>query len=150
MEEEIKSIGKEAKEGIETVAKELKINVPNEKVSFILNIIAFFTILPALNLIASTFIDTKISTTMYISRLILGLIAIAVAYGILEKERWAIWLYGFLAIIMLSINPIISLLPIVIVIYLYTQRRHFKISIFDKIYFTIREKIKDQIAKNKK
>ena len=116
---------------LEDAAKKLSINLPTGKSPLSLRLIAFLTLLVGVNLMAGTFSDAKVHLFVYISKLFLGFVAVLIAYGIIERKRWAIWLYGFLAIVMLMINPIISILPIMIVIYLYFQRGDFEISIFD-------------------
>lgn len=126
---------------LEKAAKELNISLPSKKVFLPFRVIAFVTLLAGINLIAGTFTDASTNLAVYLLRIFLGLLALGIAYGILERKRWAVWLYGFLALALLFVNPVIAILPIAIVIYLNFKRNMFEISIFDIGFLFLLKKI---------
>lgn len=120
---------------VDRVSKELKIELPGGKSPSVIRLIAFFTLIGGIGIIGSLLtdiIDTESKPFyIYVMRLLVGFIAIAIAYGIIELKSWSIWLYGLIVLVALFINPLVAIFPLVVVIYLVTQRSKFTPFILD-------------------
>lgn len=118
----------EAEEAIDEAAKELGVNLPKGEgsVPHSLKIIAFITLVGGLSILGSTLVDfiNPVDTNFWSHsfRIIIGLTAIAIAYGLIEGKRWSIWLYGFITLLGLLINPMLSIFPLILLAFLYTKR----------------------------
>ena len=114
---------------IKEVSKTLNISLPLGNLPLPLKITAFLTSAGGLSILASIFADIvrpqEIFLHFYLLRIITGLVMLATGYGILKRKEWALWLYGGICVIGFFINPILTILPIGITIYLYTQRNYF-------------------------
>ncbi len=126
----------EVEEGIEEVAKDLKINIPEGSQPLPVKIIALFTLVGGLSVIGSTFSDifspSDISLGNYLLRLFAGFVFLLISYGIIRGELWSVWLYFLLVILGFFISSAILLVvPLIIIAYLYTQRKFFRESFFD-------------------
>ena len=123
-------------EKTEKVAQELQINLPGSGLSLPIRFIALFTLIGGMSIIGSMFADiidpSKTDIWKYLGRSVVGLFAIAVAYGIITAQRWSIWLYGLIVFIGLLINPAVALLPAVAVGYLIYRRDAFIPSRLDR------------------
>lgn len=122
---------------VERVARELNVELPHTKLPTSLRLIALFTLIGGLSILGSIFADVvrpnSESFGFYMLRLIVGILAVATAYGIEGKKRWALWLYGVIVVVGLFINPFMTILPLCIFIYLYRERKFFAPSALDKI-----------------
>jgi len=137
-------------DAVEKVAEELKIQLPKTNLPTILKLIALFTLIGGLSIVGSVFADIVSPRTgfgLYILRIFIGIAAIAVAYGIIERKRWAVWFYGFIVLLGLILNPAFALLPLAITVYLYFKRRLFEPSIFDRVANIILKELKVIIGK---
>lgn len=117
------------------VSEELKINLPGQGLFLPLRLIGLFTLVGGLSIIGSAFANIVDSTAtnlgIYILRLLVGALSITSAYGIIEHKRWALWSYGAIVLIGLYYNPVVTILPAIALIYMYTQRQRFSMSILD-------------------
>ena len=133
------------------ISETLQINLPAKGLLLPIRLIALFTLLGGLSILGSAFADivdsekTKVIT--YIMRLSVGLLAVASAYGLIERERWAFWLYGVIVIIGLLNNPFIAVLPAIALVYLYMHRDLFNPSKLDKLLAQLWSLIKTSITK---
>lgn len=120
---------------VERAAEELKISLPQTDLPWVLKIIALFALVGGLSIIGSSFADIfgqeKVGFGRYILRLGSGIAFLLIAYGLVEKRRWAVWLYGFLVVVGLWLNFYLAIFPALIVAYLYFRRRHFRPSLLD-------------------
>lgn len=141
----------EAEEAIDEAAEELGLNLPkgDKSVPHSLKIIAFITLVGGLSILGGTLVDfvNPVDTNFWSHsfRIILGLTAIAIAYGLIEGKRWSIWLYGFITLLGLLINPMLAIFPLILLAYLYTQRHRLMPSKLDYYIDEITMKIKSFI-----
>jgi hypothetical protein len=129
----------------EVVAQELNVNLPKVNLPLPIKLIAVFTLIGGLSILGGAFADifnsNRVNISLYLLRLLGGVSFVGISYGIIKKRRSAVWLYGFLVIIGLFINPLFSFLPAAIVVYLYIKRKHFAPSVFDNLINWLLEKI---------
>jgi hypothetical protein len=130
------SLGQE----VEEVAKDLQINLPSKDLPIVLKLIAYFTLIGGLSIIGSLFSDivrpTESSNT-YFLRIAVGILSIVIGWAILERRRLALWLYGLIVFTGFFTNPIITILPLAVLVYLYIQRAEFTPSIFDNLLVSV-------------
>lgn len=135
------------------LTEDLAVNLPGKGLPLIVRIIAFFTLIGGLSIIGSLFADIVRphgeDIYIYALRTIVGVVAVVIAYGLIEHERWAIWLYGLVTLLSLFTNPFLAFIPGVVVVYLYTQRSYFSPSLPDFILEKGVNKIKSYIVRNK-
>lgn len=121
---------------IEQVAHDLQLNLPLTNLPLIDKIIALLTLIGGLGILGSTLADIfypdRIAFYLYTIRLVAGFSFLGISYGLIHRQRWAIWWYSFLVVLALFINPVAALVPGLIVIYLYSQGHLFAESIFDR------------------
>jgi hypothetical protein len=135
------------------ISQDLQVALPGKDLPLFIRIIAFFTLGGGLSIIGSLFAEDILRPSsedigFYIVRIIVGAIALIIGYGIVKKERWAIWLYGALTLYAAFSNPIFAFMPGMVVFYLYTQRKFFRPSILD-LYLSVGiEKIKILLHRN--
>lgn len=119
------------------ISEELEVNLPAKGLLLPIRLIALFTLLGGLSILGGAFADIvdseKTELGIYVMRLIIGLLAVASAYGIIERERWAFWLYGIIVIVGLINNPWIAALPAIALVYLFIHRDLFNPSKLDKL-----------------
>ncbi|MDP3901668.1 MAG: hypothetical protein Q8Q37_01660 [bacterium] len=125
------------KEETEKIAKELHVTLLGQGLPLPVNLISAFMLIGGLSIIGSSFADivdpVSKSLFLYFLRFSTGIAAIAISYGLIKRERWAIWIYGFIIFAGLFINPVLTLLPLAILIYLYLNRQLFRPSVLDRI-----------------
>jgi hypothetical protein len=123
---------------VEEVAEDLKVNLPNVNLPLPLKLIALFTLIGGLSALGSAFADIfnpeDFTFKSYILRLIAGGIFVIISYGLVRKQNWSTWLYGIMVFVSLFINWPLSILPAIIVIYMYFNRKYLYPSIFDKLF----------------
>lgn len=119
----------------EEAADELKINLPGANLPPVLRFIALFMLAGGLSIVGSIFADIvnpiQTNVSFYLLRILVGSLVLATAYGIIRLQRWALWAYGLALLIGVFVNPIVVLLPLVVLIYLYAHRDKFTPSVFD-------------------
>ena len=132
----MEELQKEAENSIEKVAREINVNLPLTNLPLPLKIITLLITIGGLSITASALTDVfnpnDIGLAFYLLRAIAGVTMLAIAYGLIKRRRWSIWIYGIIVVIGVFINPGVSILPLLILIYLYTKRAMFAESIFDK------------------
>ncbi|MCL5016206.1 MAG: hypothetical protein M1312_01145 [Patescibacteria group bacterium] len=113
----------------EDVSKTLNISLPFGNMPLPMKIITLLTSAGGLSIVASMFADIvrpqDIHFHFYLLRVITGVLMLIVGYGIAKRKEWSLWLYGGVSVISLFINPILSIVPIGITIYLYVGRAYF-------------------------
>ena len=129
------------------IARTLRIDVPSVKLPMAIRLIAALTLIGGLSIIGSLFVDigrpsASVRSGFYLLRLVTGVIAVAAAYGIIRKERWALWLYSLIALAGLSLNPITALIPGAALLYLYVKREHFTPSAADTLVANVVQRLK--------
>jgi len=134
------------------ISKEFKVNLPGENLPTPVRLIAFFTLIGGLSIIGSLFVDiihpAKVDVSFFILRTFAGVISIIIAYGIIEHKRWSIWLYALFTIFAVFSNPFLAIIPLGVVVYLYTQREFLYPSVADMYLAAGIEKIKSKFKKN--
>ena len=135
------------------INREFKVNLPGQNLPTPARFIAFFTLIGGFSIIGSLFVDivrpTDEDFSFFLLRVIAGVVAIATAYGIIEHKRWSIWLYGGFTLLALASNPFLSLIPLGVVIYLFTKRAYFTPSPLDILLAKGIENIKSRFGINK-
>ena len=139
MEDTSQKAGTQVKSAIETkaekIAEELKVSLPASGSPLLIRLIALFTLIGGLSIIGSIFADIvrppSNTPHFYFIRIMVGLIAIIIAYEIIERSKLALWLYAVIVLAGLFINPIVSILPGVVLGYLFIKRSYFKPSVID-------------------
>ena len=130
----------------EKIAGELKITLPAQGSPLLLRLVALFTLVGGLSILGSLFADIVRPPTsaqhFYLIRIVTGIIAMIISYEIIQKSKLAIWLYGVVVLTGLFINPIVSIFPLAVLIYLFSQRRLFKQSMPDRLIASLSTKIR--------
>lgn len=115
---------------LEKAAKTLQVDLTTKKIDIWLKLIALLTLVGGLSILGNVISDTvstrAITPGFYTLRIVIGIMAVSISYGIIERRSWAIWLYAVIVIIGFILNPWIAALPALILIYLYTQRKEFE------------------------
>lgn len=119
----------------EEAADQLKINLPGANLPPVLRFLALFMLAGGLSIVGSIFADLvnpiQTNLSFYLLRILVGSLVVATAYGIIKLARWALWVYGLVLFIGLLINPIVVILPLVVLVYLYSHRDKFSPSFLD-------------------
>lgn len=138
---------------IDKAIKEMGVGLPVTNEPLIFKLIALATLAGGLSIVGSTFVDIvrpdSISGFFYILRLAIGVLAIAVAYGIVQKKRWALWLYGLIVLVSLIANPGLAIIPAAILAYLSFHKNRFAPCIFDFLLLNIIAQAKKKITEIK-
>jgi len=126
---------------VEEVAEELDIHLAHVDLPLPIKIIALFTLVGGLSIIGNAFVNifalSDVNVLLYLWGLVVGVLAIFIAYGLIKKERWAVWVYGILVLVALIGNFLVAIIPAAIVVYLYTQKHFFRPSVFDAVLLRI-------------
>lgn len=132
------------------INQEFKVNLPGQNLPTPARFIAFFTLIGGFSIIGSLFVDivrpNDEDISFFFLRVIAGVVAIATSYGIIEHKRWSIWLYGGFTLLALSSNPLLSLIPLGVVIYLFIKREYFTPSPLDILLANGIEKLKSRLG----
>lgn len=136
---------------IEAVTETLHINLPFGNIPLPMKIVALLTSAGGLSIVASIFADiVRPQDTFihfYLLRIVTGLVMIFVGYGIIKRREWSILLYGLVSIASLLINPIASVIPIVITIYLIWNKHYFVSGKIKWVFLFIKTKIENKFHK---
>lgn len=113
---------------VQKVTKVLHIPLPFGSMPLPMKVLTLLTSAGGLSIVASIFSDIispqETIVFFYLLRIVTGLLMLTVAYGLIKRKVWSLWLYGGIAAISFFINPVLSLLPIGITIYLYLRRSY--------------------------
>lgn len=133
---------------IEALAGELEVKFPKGTLPFAIRIITLVLIIGGLSILGSVFTDFSIPKnggfTLYVYRLITGIVFVVVAYGMYIRQRWAVWLYGTIVFIGLFLNFSLTIIPALLVIYLYTKRKLFVPCFLDDVSSNFFNKFKSK------
>lgn len=142
---------KKFEEKAEEAADELKINLPGANLPPVLRFIALLMLAGGLSILGSIFADivnpAQTNINFYLLRILVGTLVIVTAYGIIRMARWALWIYGFALLIGVLVNPLVVVLPLALLIYLYFHRERFTPSIIDYKLAEFYSKIKNIFKK---
>ncbi len=126
---------------VEKIADDLKVSLPASGSPLLLRLIALFTLIGGLSIIGSLFADIvkppSNTPHFYFLRIVVGLLAIFISYEIIEKSRLALWLYAVIVVVGIFINPIVTIIPGGVLIFLWLQRSYLKPSIIDQTIASI-------------
>lgn len=126
----------EQKGAIEKIAEEVHASLPVTNLPLPIKIIALLLSVGGLSISASVLTDIvnpeRVSLGYHFLRLCTGASMIAISYGIIRRMRWGLWLYGLFVLIGIIVNPVFIILPLAILVYLYTKRHLFKKSYMDE------------------
>ncbi len=140
----------EQDEVADRMQEEFKVSLPGQNLPTPMRFIAFFTLIGGFSIIGSLFVDIVRpmgeDLSSFILRITAGIIAIATAYGIIEHRRWSIWLYGMFALLAILTNPLLSIIPLAVVVYLCVQRKYLKPSFLDVVLARIVWNIKNRLG----
>jgi|GEM_PF-1486087 len=123
---------------VEEVAEDLNVSLPNVNLPLPLKLIALFTLIGGLSAIGSAFADIfnpgEFILKAYLLRLIAGGIFVIISYGLVRKQNWSTWLYGVMVFVSLFTTWQLAILPAVIVVYMYFNRKYLYPSVFDRLF----------------
>ncbi len=117
---------KKIRKGTHGVAEKLNVMIPGGNLPIEIKVIALFTVTGGMSIMGGIFGDvirpngTHLPT--YLIRLIVGISMIAVAYGIVTRKKWSLWLYGLIVVVGLYINFVAALIPLAALVYLIVKR----------------------------
>ena len=123
---EVEKIVEKGEKKLEKVAEELQVILPKTKESLGIRIIALLSLVGGLSLIAGIITDIfsyKTSFALYVVRFVSGLIFLAIAYGLIKKKRWPIWIMALVVIIGAFTNPAPTIVLLLLFIYLWTRKK---------------------------
>lgn len=127
---------KDGKDGIEGIAEKLNVNLPEGMLPMSIKIIALFVLIGGLSLGGSIFTNifnpNSGEFSLYMLSLLAGIALIGASYGMIKQKRWALWILGVIVVFGVVRNPVFSIVPLLLLIYLYFQRRFFKPSFMDR------------------
>ena len=119
----------------ERAANDLQINLLGANLPSTLRFIALFMLAGGISIIGSVLADivnpNQQNIEFYLLRIVVGILAISTAYGIIKLQRWALWIYGGAIVIGIIVNPLVTVLPLAVLIYLIFEREKFSPSILD-------------------
>jgi len=124
-------------EEVEEVSRELHLNLPGwQNVDWPIRLIALLVMVFGLSTLGSAlgdvFSPSHKNFGVYLLQIIIGIAFVAIAYGLTMRYRWAVWLYGLVAIIGIAVNPLFAIIPAVVLVYLYWRRDYFEPSFLDR------------------
>jgi hypothetical protein len=123
-------------EEVNEVARELHLSLPGGNIELPIRLLALLTLVFGLStlgaVIGNVFSPVSTSFFLYLLQIIIGAAFIAISYGLIIRRRWAVWLYSFIVLLGLIINPLFSVLPLTVVLYLYYRLDYFTPSILDE------------------
>lgn len=123
---------------VEEVAEDLNVSLPKVNLPLPLKFIALFTLIGGLSAVGSAFADIfnpeDFVLKSYLLRLIAGGVFVIISYGLVRRANWSTWLYAVSVFVSLFINWPLAILPAVIVVYMYFNRKYLYPSVFDKLF----------------
>lgn len=120
---------KEEERQIRKAAEELDIKLPEAKGPFGVNLIALFFLIGGVALVGATFTDifgSRFNVWLVVFRTAVGVVSLFIAYGLIKKLRWSLWLYGLLMIASIFFNPVLAVLYVLVLVYLLVHKDIFK------------------------
>lgn len=123
----VKESIKDTEKEIEKIAEKLDVKLSNTSLPLPLKIITLIIVAGGLSILGSTLTDFIIpgsgSNILHAYRMLIGLVFLAIAYGLYDRRRWALWLYGIIVFFGIFLNFTLAIVPTLLVIYIYTQRK---------------------------
>ena len=120
---------KEEERKIRKAAEELDIKFPEARGPFGINLIALFFLIGGVALVGTVFTDIfgpRLNPLTIVFRTTVGVASLFIAYGLIKKLRWSLWLYGLLMIVSIFFNPVLAVLYVLVLVYLLTRKDIFK------------------------
>ncbi len=117
---------KKTRKSVHKIARKLEVTLPGGKLPLEIKLIALFTVTGGLSIMGGIFGDIvrpkEVHLPTYLIRIVVGILMIAISYGLVTRKKWSLWLYGLIVIIGLFINFVAALIPLAAVIYLIIKR----------------------------
>jgi len=110
---------------VEEVAEELQVALPKNGEALGIRIVALMCLVGGLSLMAGMITDIvnpEISFQVYFLRGIMGALFIGVAYGLLKRKLWPLWVLMALVAIGFFTNPAAAVVILLLLIYLWSVR----------------------------
>jgi len=120
---------KEEERKIRKAAEALDVKLPETRGPFGINLIALSFLIGGISSVGTTFTDifgSRVNVWSVVSRTIVGVVSLFVAYGLIKKLRWSLWLFGLLLIVSIFFNPVLAVLYVLVLVYLLTCKDIFK------------------------
>ena len=120
---------KEEERKIRKAAEALDIKLPETKGPFGINLVALFFLIGGIAVVGSTFTDIfgpRLGPWVVVFRTTVGIASLFIAYGLIKKLRWSLWLYGLLMIASIFFNPVLSVLYVLVLVYLLSNKNVFQ------------------------
>ena len=112
-----------------SIARDLKFTIPGGSLPIEIKLIALFIATGGLGLISGIFGDivrpTGVHLPTYLTRLVVGTVMIVVAYGIVTRKRWSVWLYCLVVAVGLYVNFTAAIIPLAVAVYLIFRHKLF-------------------------
>src|SRR5258708_27682209 len=112
---------KKTRKSVHKIAKKLEVTLPGGNLPLEIKLIALFTVTGGLSIMGGIFGDIvrpkEVHLPTYLIRIVVGILMIAISYGLVTRKKWSLWLYGLIVIIGLFINFVAALIPLAAVIY---------------------------------
>ncbi len=123
-------------EEVAEVTHELHMDLPGGNVALFVKIVALLTLIGGTSVLGATFVDLfnpgHGNFWLYLLRMVSGALLLSAAYGLIKRQRWALWIYGVVVVAGALINPILAIFPAALLLYLIWRRGYFIPSVFDK------------------
>lgn len=138
-----------AEERIEEVAEELQVKLPHGRfLTFPMRVFTLLMMIGGLGILGSSLTDFVLprdgGVGLYFFRIATGVAFLGVGYGVLERQRWASWLYGAIVFIGLFLNFALSILPAFLVGYLYYKRHSLHPCFMDRLAIEYGQLVKEK------
>lgn len=137
IEDKIKESIRDNEKKIEKIAEKLDVNLSKTSLPLPVKVITLIIVAGGLSILGSTLTDFIIpnsgSNILHVYRMLIGLVFLAIAYGLYDRRRWALWLYGIIVFFGIFLNFALAIVPTLLVIYLYTQRKALRPGPLDKL-----------------
>lgn len=129
----------------------MNVILPEGKTPLPAKLIALITSVGGLSILANALTDIitpeYVSPVFYLMRLTTGFAMMAVGYGIIKHKGWTIWVYGCITLVALVLNPILAILPGVIVLYLASLKFYFDKSFPRRFMLYIKQILAESYAR---
>lgn len=120
---------------VEKAADDLQLNLPGSNLPPVIRFIVLFMLAGGVSIIGSVFADianpNQLNAAFYVLRIVVGVLVITTAYELIKMSRLALWFYGVAIAIGLAVNPLVTILPLAVLVYLIFEKDKLSPSILD-------------------
>ena len=134
---------------LEEIAEELQLIIPKSHKSMGVRVVALLSLVGGVGILSAAITDIfsyKVSFIIRLASGATGFIFLAIAYGLIKKRRWAIWLWGLVSLVAAFSNPASAIILVAIFVYLWIKREDLRESPLDYWLEKKYEKIKEWLV----